>query len=259
MKKKLWLVTLVIVTFFINACSCKRVDLRTYNSAVKNFNNSTGYEYTLKITTETNGEGKYYLEEGTHKFRLTPTRIVDNFASQIKQYEISRGEVSGNAAPQLMFELNRYYVGNQNKFYSNHVQGNNDIKSVHSKTYEQMYDENSEYNINNLFPIYGGDYISNFSIVKDENRKGYSIATFSASCPATVECDGDITRYTTTINPDNYFESIKFTVVNTVKQFEVVNGETVEVEYVTTTNYEYKFSKYNSEVQIVFPSDLNNY
>ena len=34
----------------------------------------------------------------------------------------------------------------------------------------------------------------------------------------------------TTINPDNYFENIKFTVVNTVKQFEIVNGEIVNIE-----------------------------
>ena len=256
MKKNLLLVLTIIVSFFVSACSCDKFDISTYESAVKKFENSIGFSYDLTITTYTEGKNIYLLEEGTHKYRLTPNRIVENFLSEIKQYEISSDSFSGDGVPQKVYELNRYYIGEEGKFYIKDIDRKYDPETI---TYEEKYNEDSIYNINNIIPTFGKDFISEFSIVKDEQRKGYSIATFKASCPAKVKCTSDQVTYKVTIDRDFYFSSIEFTYNNIIEEVAINNGVAETVELTQTISYKYEFDKYNSEVEITFPNDLDNY
>lgn len=260
MKKKVLLPLLMIFTFFVNACSCDKFDIDTYVSAVKNFNNSTGFSYELIVTTETEGENKYYLEESIHKYKVTPTRIVENFLSEMKRYEISKDSFSGNGAPVKVFELNRYYKGEEGNFYVNEVYGNKDDKDVESTTYEEKYGENSEYNLKNIIPTFSEEFIGDFNIEKLDGKKGYSVATFKATCPAFAECADDyVVKYKVVINKQFYFDSIEFSYEIKEEKTEVVNGETVFDTIITKVDCKYTFKGYNGDVEIVFPNDLANY
>lgn len=245
MKRKLFLIFALICPFFVNACSCDRFDMKTYESAVRNYNNSTGIEYNLTVTEYTEGSNKYLLEESENKFVFSTTKVVLNFASTLKKYEVVSNDFGANSAPQKVYELNRYYKEETGKFYTNEIGQNIDNKVTEGITYEDKYTENDAYHLNNLVPVFKSENISNFSIVKDENNKGYSIATFTAACPSVAECDEDkeMITYKVTMNKQFYFDKIEFTTVFENK----------------TRTYEYKFLNYNSDVNIVFPNDLVNY
>jgi len=245
MKRKILLVLLLICPFFINACSCDKFNIQTYASAVRNYNKSIGMDYKLTVTTYTEGSNIHVLEESYNKFEFNTAREVLNFASEMNKYEILTDDYGINSAPQKVYELNRYYVGDSGKFYTNEVAHNNDFKQIDNVTYEQKYDVNSVYHINNLVPVFKTEDVANFSIIKDKSHKGYSIATFSAACPSTVSCDEDkeVITYKVTIDKEFYFSKIEFTTV-----FE---NKTIE--------YKYEFNEFNSDVEIIFPNDLVNY
>lgn len=259
MKKKVLSVALIIFTFFVNACSCNKFDVDTYVSAVKNFNNSTGFSYELTITTETVGEKKYYVEESEHKYRVTPTRVVENFASEIKKYEISTDSFTGNGAPVKIYELNRYYKGQEGKFYISETYGNNGKREVENTTYENKYGSDSMYNLKNLIPTFSKEFISDFNIEKHSDKRGYSVATFNAACPSYLECSGKVITYKVVINKQFYFDSIEFTFQNKEQESNGVNGENTGDITVTNVSYKYTFHEYNGDVEIVFPNDLVNY
>lgn len=256
MKKKVLSILLIIFTLFVNACSCDNFNVDTYLSAVKNFNNSTGFSYELIVTSETEGENKYYLEEGIHQYRVTPTRIVENFLSEMKKYEISKDNLSGNGAPVQIYELNRYFKGEEGKFY---VEDNNRKYPPEETTYENLYKNDSRYNLNNLIPTFSKDFIGDFNIEEHSNKDGYSVATFKATCPVGVKCTDEIVSYKVVINKRFYFDSIEFSFYSKEETSQIVNGQNVTSTIVTKYTYQYTFHAYNGDVKISFPDDLVNY
>lgn len=244
MKRKLLLILILICPLFINACSCDKFDHNTYKSAVKNFKNSTGLDYKLEVTTYTEGENGYLLEESTYKYQLTTTREVTNFASNIKMYQVISSEHGANSAPTKVYELNRYFVGEENAFYTNHL-ANVDNREKEYISYEEKYDSESIYHIDNIVPVFEYEEISNFKIEKDSSKKGYSTVTFDAACLSysEVECTEEVTSYKITIDKNYNFKKLEYTVVS--------NNKTID--------YKYEFLNYNSDVEIVFPDDLANY
>ena len=139
MKRKLLLILLLVCPFIVNACSCDKFDINTYTSAVKNYENSTGLDYKLTVTTITDGADTYILQESRNKYKLSTTRKVENFYSTLSKYEVTTNDVTGNGAPQWVYSLNRYYVGETNKFYTNEIANVNN-KQVEDKNYEEKYD-----------------------------------------------------------------------------------------------------------------------
>lgn len=243
MKRKILLILLLIFPFFINACSCDKFDIETYNSAVRNYKNSTGIDYNLTVTTYTEGYNKYILEESSVKYIFNTTKEVLDFSSQLKKYEVITNQHVANSAPQKVYELNRYYKGSEGKFYTNEIALNNDFKQVEQTNYESKYTKEDADHTDNIVPVFDGADITEFSIVKDKANKGYSIATFKAACPSVLTCDNELVSYTVTMDKGFYFTKIEFTIVNGSK----------------TINYKYEFNKYNSDVKITFPNDLVNY
>lgn len=242
MKNRLLLVCVLVLSIFLQACSCDRFDMDTYNSAVKNYTNSIGLDFDITVRTVTEGSNVELLEESQYKYQLTTTRGVKNFASTIKKYEIITTNYGANGDPVKVYELNRYFKEETQKFYINEnaVVSNRKVENV---TYEEKYDTSSIYHLNNIVPVFTKENMANFKIVKDDSKKGYSIATFDAVCPTAFECGSEIINYTVTMDKDFYFSKIEFAVVNGNK----------------TSSYTYKFNKYNSYVEIVFPNNLNSY
>ncbi len=241
--KKIWMVILLVVPFFINACSCDKFDINTYASAVRNYNNSVAIDYNLTITTRSSGSDNYELEESNYNYEFSTTKQVLNFASTLKKYKIIVSSSGTESAPQKEYELNRYYKSDVQKFYINRI-AYVDNKRVENITYENKYDSTSPYHVNNLVPVFDADKITEFSITKDSANKGYSIATFKGACPTTIECDAStLVSYKVTINREFYFDKIEFTIVNEEK----------------TIEYKYEFLNYNSDVTVNFPNDLDSY
>ena len=260
MKKILLAILLFSCTIFANACSCDRFDIDTYTSAVRNYNNSTGLDYKLTVVTEIEGETSYTQEESLNKYQISTTRKVDNFSSNLKKYQILTHDQMGNSAPQKIYELNRYYKGEEGKFYTNEISINVNNKQAQNITYEDKYDEESPYHLNNLTPVFDSRYISDFVIVKDSSSKGSSVATFKAACPALFECNEDVIEYKVYINKNYYFSKIEFTVNTTIQKTVINENNAAELkDFVKTMSYKYEFNQYNSKVSINFPSDLINY
>lgn len=242
MRKNLFLSILLLFTLLVGACSCDKFNIETYNTAVRNYNNATAIEYDLTVTRYTKGETSYILEESINKYELSTIREVINYGSSLKRYEITTSDYGPNGAPVSVYELNRYYKREANSFYTNTiVPGAINNKEITNESYDQKYDITSEYNINNIVPVFNEENISNFSIIKDESRKGYSIATFESKYPSYSNESTAIVTYTIYINKDFYFDKIEYAYES-------------ELEKVT---YKYEFKNYNSDVVIEFPSDLN--
>ena len=68
--KKILLFILMAFPLIISGCSCDKFDINTYVKAVDNFKDSTGYEYTLKITTKVEGQENYVREDFHNKYIL---------------------------------------------------------------------------------------------------------------------------------------------------------------------------------------------
>jgi len=239
--KKILLILMLICPLFVQGCSCDKFDINTYTSAVKRYNDSTGIEYKLTVTTKTEGENEYKLEESTNKYIFSTTKEVKNYSSILREYKVVTNEYGTNSAPLPVSTLERYYKRENTTFYTNDVTRNE--KTAETITYEEKYDEDSKYNVFNLVPVFDSRNIANFSIVKDKKRSGYSIATFDAACPIISPCAEDITTYTVYMDKYYNFNKIEFTTTDGI----------------VTTTYKYEFYKYNSDVKIEFPSDLGNY
>lgn len=254
--KKILMILLLVFPFCISACSCDKFDIETYITATNYYTNSTAVSYKLTKVTETTNENIKLKEEGTYAYEYTSTKNVLNFASIIKKYEIEVKSDGSNGNPNLVFQLDRYYK--ENKFYSKDAI--NDKRNVENITYEEKYDEDSEYFYNNLVPIFAKSNIKDFKIVKEGTKKGYSVATFSAPCPLTSECDGGDIVYTITIDRDFYLNKIEFTTIKTIEEAKEATETTPFVAAVVkTTKYTYEFNGFNSDVKIEFPADLANY
>ena len=243
--KKLLLVLFMIFPFMVGGCSCDSFSLSTYESAVKNFNNSTGFEYELTVTIRVEGQDYYMREESRNKYLLDTAGNVYDFSSELKSYKVLTPDNLPEGAPTLVYTYNRYYVGATNKFYENEIEGNvREEKRVYDKSYEEMYsDDNHVYNIKNLVPTFSKDELTGFQISDIEDQKGYSTSMFTAPVPSHIQCSEDVTLYGVTMNKNFYFHTIEFIVVNND----------------TTTTYEYRFLNYNSNVNIEFPANLANY
>ncbi len=243
--KKIFTVITMIFTLLISACSCDKFDADTYERAVKNLKNSTGFEYKLTITTKTEGQSYYLKEESNNAYRLTTTGIVENFASTLKSYNISAPNNGPEGAPTLVYSLNRYYVGEENKFYIKETAINSiENKKVESKKYEEVYNDiNDKYNTANLVPTFSKEQITGFQISEIKGNKGYSRAVFTAPTPSFIESNEEVALYSVTMDKDFYFKTLEVYVV----------GEGVSI------TYQYEFLNYNGDVEIVFPADLVNY
>lgn len=257
--KKILMILLLAFPFCISACSCDNFNLKTYNSAVNYYNNSTGIDYKLTMVTRISNQYKQTEDEGTYKYTFTPTKKVINFASIINKYEIEVRKDGTKGNPTKVFELDRYYKSSENKFYTKSAI--NDKRNVENITYEEKYDKNSEYHISNLIPIFTNEEISNYKIVKHETLKGYSVATFEAACPVISNCDTDLKiTYRVTIDKDFYFSKIEFTTIKTLKKAVKATETTPAVAAVVeTVKYTYEFNNFNDNVEVTFPKDLANY
>lgn len=257
--KKILIALLLIFPFLINGCSCDKFDVDTYLTAVKYYNNSTGVDYKLTKITQVTNSNIEVQEEGTYKYEYSSTKKVINFASVIKKYKIELKKDGTNGNPNLVFQLDRYYKSDENKFYSKDAI--NDKRNVENITYEEKYDEDSEYFYFNLVPVFSSKNIENFKISKHESKNKYSVATFEAACPVVAKCDENkkIT-YTVTMDRDFYFNKIEFTTYKTIKEaIEATETTPFVAAVVETTKYTYEFNKFNSDVKIEFPADLANY
>lgn len=245
MKKILLMILMILPLAIISGCSCHKFDISTYESAVKNFNNSTGFEYELIVTTKVDGNDYYIREESKNKYLLTTTGAVYDFASELKSYKILTPANSPEGAPTLVYTLNRYYVGEQNKFYTKEIAENSrELKGVEEISYSEKYsDENSPYHRNNLVPVFTSADLTGFQISNIEDKNGYSTSLFSAPVPSFMDSTEELALYSVTMNKDFYFDTIEFVVVNGA----------------TTTTYQYKFLNFNSSVELVFPADLASY
>lgn len=244
--KKILLFLLMVFPFMVGACSCDNFSLSTYESASKNFKDSTGYEYELVVTTEIDGQSYYTRDEYKNKYILKTTGEVYNFSSELKSYNVSNPtSTSPSGSYSLAYTLHRYYVGEQEKFYTKVKEGNTpEVKAVEDISYDAKYsDDNDKYNTKNLVPCFTKDQLTGFQISNASGKDGYSTAIFTAPVLSYLESDEDVTLYTVTIDKNAYFNEITFVVVKGAK----------------TTTYEYKFLKFNSNVNIEFPADLANY
>ena len=236
--KKLLLIVLVLLFITVSGCSCNKFDISTYESAVKNINDSTGYEYTLTIVKKTQGSDSYEKYVYDNKYILKTTGEVYDFSSVLKKYQIDTTYSGAESAFDVKSTWNRYYVGDKKAFYESENSGVLQ-QDTNVDSYETKYkDVNSEYNIKNLFPMFQKDSLSEFEISGKKN--GVSTATFYAPCPVYAKSDQEVILYTVTMDKDFYFSSIKF---------DLVDGE-------MTSTYEYEFLNYNSNVVINFPADL---
>ena len=160
------------------------------------------------------------------------------------------------SAPSLVYTWNRYYVGDENIFYTNEISNRDEKHKELDKSYEDKYsDINSPYNMNNLIPTFDSDQLTGFKISDIESKKGYSTSIFTAPVPGYIESDDEVTLYSVTMNDDFYFDTIEYAVTKTVK----INIDGQETDAIQTTTYEYKFLRYTRDVEIAFPSDLAGY
>lgn len=245
MKKLLLMILMILPLVIVSGCSCNKFDLSTYESAVKNYNNSTGFEYELIVTTKVDGNDYYIREESKNKYLLTTTGVVYDFASELKSYKILTPANSPEGAPSLVYTLNRYYVGEENKFYTKEIAENSrELKSVENVSYTDKYsDPTSPYNRANLVPVFSSADLGGFQISSIESKSGYSTSLFTAPVPSHLTSTEEVALYSVTMNKDFYFETIEFVVVNGA----------------TTTTYQYKFLNFNSDVELVFPAELVSY
>lgn len=244
MKKVLTVITMIFA-LLISGCSCDKFDVDTYESAVKNLKNSTGFEYKLTVTIKEEDKDYYLKEESNNAYRLTTTGVVENFASTLKSYNISAPNNGPEGVPSLVYSLNRYYVGEENKFYVKKTATNSiEDKKVELKTYEEVYsDIKDKYHMNNLFPVFSKDQITGFQISEIKGDKGYSKAVFTAPVPFFIESNEELALYSVTMDKDFYFKTIEVYVVD---------------DNISIT-YQYDFFNYNGDVEIIFPADLVNY
>ena len=240
MKKVLLSIFLMFIVV-VSGCSCDKFSISTYQNAVKNFKESTGFEYELTITTEVKDQNYYNKDLYDNKYILTTVGKVSKFSSILKEYKISNPSSlfpSGNY--ELMSSLTRYYY--DNKFYTKAKEGSapETIKREQTTYEEKFSDLNDAMNVKNIVPLFENKDISQFKISGIKGKKGQSKATFVAAVPNFIESSEETTEYTVTMNKNLNFTSLKFVVIN---------------EDVTTT-YEYKFGNYNSKVSIDLPSDF---
>lgn len=238
MKSKLLFVLTLVFSVFLSACSCNKFNIETYNSAVKNYEYSSGIDYNLVITEVSENSNEIISIESHNLYELSTTRIIENFASTTKKYRITTSDIGANGDPEAYFEQNRYYNQSKGIFYT--IAPSLNVRQPENITYEEKYDLSSEYNIKNIIPVFKEEDISGFNIKEDKKHDGYSIATFTAACPAALSCDEKKIDYKVTIDKNYYFSKIEFTIVSGVK----------------TSTYVYSFNGYNNDVVINFPSDL---
>lgn len=245
MMKKILLPFIVLFTMILSACSCNKFDFETYETAAKNLKNSTGYEYKLTVTEKIEGQGYYIREEYHNKYLLDTLGNIKEFSSELKSYKILTPANSAEGAPTLIYTLNRYYKGEENKFYTKEITETfRENKMSEAIRYEDKYsDPNSEYNKNNLIPVFDESEMAGFEISGGKKNDGYSTAVFVAPVRSFIESDEETTIYTIAMNKDFYFDTIEYVVVKGNK----------------TTTYNYKFVNYNRNVNIEFPSDLASY
>lgn len=245
MKKLLLMILMILPLAIVSGCSCHKFDISTYESAVKNFNNSTAFEYELTITTKVDGNDYYTREESKNKYLLTTTGEVYDFSSEMKSYKILTPANSPEGAPSLIYELYRYYVGEENKFYTKEIAENSrELKKVETISYTEKYsDLTSPYNRVNLVPVFTSADLGGFQISNIEGKNGFSTSLFTAPVPSHLQSTDELALYSITMNKDFYFETIEFVVVNGA----------------TTTTYQYKFLNFNNDVELVFPAELVSY
>jgi hypothetical protein len=234
------------IPLFISGCSCSnKFDINTYETAVKNYNNSTGFEYKLIVKIKQKDENKYTKKESLNKFVLTTTGEVYDFSSEMKTYEIPISSKGVEGDPQLKYTYNRYYVGDEGNFYTKEKVGTRKPTTAKETiSYEEKYNDlNDEYSVANLVPVFTKDQIINFSISPIKDQKGYSVATFTSMVPSFITNEDVMVNYEVKMDKNLYFSTINFT---------------VEEENKTTT-FEYSFYNFNSEVYISFPGDLGAY
>ena len=243
--KKIFLSILMIFPLLISACSCDKFDMGTYESAVKNHKNSTGFEYQLTVIIQKENQEYYVKEESSNAYMLSATGEVENFASKLKSYRINTPKEGTQGAPILVYTLNRYYVGEVNTFFTKESATNSvENKVAEQISYENKYnDVDSPYNIRSVVPTFSNNQLSNFSITSIDEKKGYSLATFKSVTPAFAQSSEELTTYKVTMDNDFYFNTIEFS---------VIDGD-------TTTTYKYEFLNYNGGVNIIFPADLDTY
>jgi len=243
--KKLLLIILMIFPFIVSACSCDNFNMATYEKAVKNYNNSTGFEYTLTITKRVEGQNYYTREEYKNKYLLKTTGEVENFSSELKSYRIDTPQDAPESAPRLIYTLYRYYVGETNRFYTRQIGENlSEVKGYKNNSYDEEYsDINSQYNIKNLVPVFQKNQLTGFSISNIDGKDGYSASLFTAPVLSCYASDSEETLYAVTMDKNFYFYEMEF----------VLEKDS------STATYEYKFLNYNSDVNIEFPIDLVSY
>ena len=243
--KKFLLAILMFFPLVCSSCSCHSFDLETYESAVTNFKNCTGLEYELTITTKVEDQLYYIKDEYKNKYVFSTTGKVIDFSSEMKRYKISTPLNSPEGTPMLMSTLNRYYVGEEGKFYIKTVEENSrENKNVEVITYEEKYaGEKDLYNSKNILPTFAGNDLGNFQIGDLETRDGYSTSIFNAPVPSYLTSTETSVLYSVTMDKDFFFDTVSFV---------VINGK-------TATSYEYRFLNYNSAVTIRFPQDLGSY
>ena len=243
--KKLLLFVIMVIPLMVSACSCNKFNIGTYESAVKKFDDSIGFEYNLKITTEYANENYYHVETSHNTYMLTTTGEVENFSSKSRKEKTITHELGPNDAPIIEYTAETYYVGSSRKLYKKEsLSTGREESSVESISYESKYSNPSDrYNIDNLIPTFAEDEMLDFSISKVEGSEGCSIAVFTASIPSYISSDEDTTVYSVTMDKDFYFSSITFSVI--------VGDKTI--------TYEYQFINFNSDVVVTFPTNLEDY
>lgn len=243
--KKILLALLMFIPLCLTGCGCNKFDINTYSSAVKNFKNSTGYEFKLVVTTKEAKKDYYLKEESVNKYVISTTGKVTGFFSELKEYKILTYTNGPDVFPSSpSYTLNRYYKGEINKFYFNErIEQSKDIQEVKPISYEDKYnDVTSRYYLENVVPVFSKEIVSKFNIAK-LGKGGSSIATFEASCPAYLKCDNEVIEYSVSIDRNFYFSKIEFSVVSGA----------------VTKEFKYEFTNYNSDVKISYPSELENY
>ena len=155
--RKILISLLAIFTLFVGACSCDKFTIDTYEIAVSNFKESTGFEYTLKVTTKVEGQEYYEIEEYHNKYVLKTTGKVDKFASTLKISRVATPLNGPEGNPITVFTSERYYVGENNTFYEKDAEKGLPVETFAyaDKSYEQMYsDINNKNNVNNISSLF---------------------------------------------------------------------------------------------------------
>lgn len=233
---------LSLVALIVSACSCSKVDEKTYENAVSIYQETDAIYFSRLENIEVAGND-------TQIKKRVDAKYLFNSNKEVVLMDYSRTEhQTTNLGTNIGSSTMKYYYSGELKTLYTSLDGVSRYKYTGVK-YNDVFNVNvSQYDellmiVGSFAPVFKLNEVAEFSITEADDKAEVS---FYAVCPSYEKCNSssEIIEYNYVIASDGTIESIAYDIVNMD----------------TTYSIRYTFYSYGSNnVKIQLPADLETY